>query len=59
MDNTPEPAGPRSWTPGAGWERLKREMPHLVPDLTEDDLRKADEIIAAADRHDRQQRRAA
>jgi hypothetical protein len=46
----PEPAGPRQWTPGAGWERLKREMPHLVPELTDEDMRKADEIIASAAR---------
>jgi hypothetical protein len=50
MTATPEPAGPRQWTPGAGWERLKREMPHLAPELTDEDFRKADEIIAAAQR---------
>lgn len=39
------------WTPGAGWERLKREMPHLIPaEISADDYRKADEIIAAANR---------
>lgn len=46
MDAT-EPAGPPQWTPGAGWERIKREMPHLAPELTADDLRQADELIAA------------
>jgi hypothetical protein len=59
MDISSAPAGPQSWTPGAGWERLKREMPHLVPELTDDDLRKADEIIARAERSDRRQRSAA
>jgi hypothetical protein len=34
------------WTPGAGWERVKRTMPGMVPDLTDEDMRKADEIIA-------------
>jgi hypothetical protein len=43
----PQPAGPPQWTPGAGWERIKREMPHLVPELTDEDMRKADELIAA------------
>ncbi|GAA1550752.1 hypothetical protein GCM10009827_084260 [Dactylosporangium maewongense] len=47
MDRTPEPAGPPQWTPGAGWARIKREMPDLAPDLTDEDLRKADELIAA------------
>jgi hypothetical protein len=50
MTTTPEPAGPRQWTPGAGWARLQRERPDL-PELTEDDFRIADELIAAADRH--------
>lgn len=50
MTRTSEPAGPPQWTPGAGWERLKREMPHIVVELTDDDMRKADEIIAAANR---------
>ncbi|MFI5916188.1 hypothetical protein [Dactylosporangium sp. NPDC051541] len=45
-----EPAGPRPWVPGAGWARLRRELPHLVPELTDDDLRKADELSAEADR---------
>ena len=43
----PQPASPPQWTPGASWERIKREMPHLAPDLTAEDLRKADELIAA------------
>lgn len=42
------PATASEWTPGAGLERLKREMPHIVADLTDDDMRKADEVIAAA-----------
>jgi hypothetical protein len=48
MARTPEPAGPREWTPGAGVERLRREMPHLIPaQISEDDRRRAEEIIAA------------
>lgn len=36
------------WTPGAGVERIKREMPHLIPaEISEEDQRRADEIIAA------------
>lgn len=35
------------WTPGAGWERLKQTMPGMVPDLTEEDLAKADALIAS------------
>ncbi|MEV8510794.1 hypothetical protein [Dactylosporangium sp. NPDC051484] len=54
MTRTLEPAGPPQWTPGAGWERLKREMPQLAPELTDEDLRIADEIIAAAKRAERQ-----
>jgi hypothetical protein len=46
-----DPAGPPRWTPGAGLERLKREAPHLIPDVTDEDVRRADEIIAAARRH--------
>lgn len=51
MTTSPEPAGPRQWTPGAGWARLQRENPNL-PELTDEDFRIADELIAAADRHD-------
>ena len=49
MSSVQEPAGPPRWTPGAGWARLQREMPHLAPDLTEEDFRVADALIAAAD----------
>jgi hypothetical protein len=45
-----ELAEQQQWTPGAGWERLKREAPDLVPELTDEDMRRADAIIAAADR---------
>jgi hypothetical protein len=31
-------------------------MPHLAPELTDDDMRRADEIIAAAERRDDQGR---
>ncbi|MGI5179516.1 hypothetical protein ACQEVZ_24615 [Dactylosporangium sp. CA-152071] len=58
MDRTPEPAGPPQWTPGAGLERLKREAPHLIPEVTDEDIRRADEIIAAARRHDEGQQAA-
>ena len=50
MTRNLEPAGPPQWTPGAGLERLKRETPHIVPEVTADDMRKADEIITAATR---------
>jgi hypothetical protein len=33
-------------TPGKGWERLRTELPGLAPDLTEEDMRKADAILA-------------
>ncbi|WP_433213161.1 hypothetical protein ACQP00_01465 [Dactylosporangium sp. CS-047395] len=52
MTTLSEQAGPPQWTPGAGWERLQRELPHLV------DYRKADELIAAAKRHDTKDRQA-
>lgn len=42
--------GGTEWAPGAGWVRLKRERPDLAPDLTEEDLRRADEIIEMATR---------
>jgi hypothetical protein len=43
-----QPTEPRPWTPGAGWERIKREMPHLIPpEISDDDLRRVDEILAA------------
>lgn len=32
-------------TPGAGWERVKRELPGIVPEITEADERRVDEII--------------
>ncbi len=35
-------------TPGAGWARAKAELGDMVPDLTEEDLRRADEVLAAA-----------
>jgi hypothetical protein len=53
-----EPAGPPQWTPGAGLKRLKREAPHLIPDVTDEDVRRADEIIAAARRRDEGQQAA-
>jgi hypothetical protein len=46
MTSTPEPAGPREWTPGAGWERVKREMPHIVPELTDADDANLDRLLA-------------
>jgi hypothetical protein len=62
-----EPAAPRGepyepsvrepWTPGAGWARLQREHPELIPEVTEEDLRRADEILAATDRQDELRRR--
>lgn len=43
-----QPAESRPWTPGAGWKRIKREMPHLIPaEISDDDLRRVDEILAA------------
>ena len=48
MTAQPEPAGPRHWTPGAGVERLRREMPHLIPaEITAEDRFRAEEIIDA------------
>jgi hypothetical protein len=48
MTTTPEPAGPRQWTPGAGVERLKREAPHLIPaHVSDEDRARAEEIIDA------------
>jgi hypothetical protein len=48
----PSPERPRrdwgEWTPGRGWERLKEEFPGMVPDLTEEDIRRADAVIVAA-----------
>jgi len=45
-----EPSDPADWTPGAGWERLKREMPHVIPAvITDEDMRTADEIIARSE----------
>lgn len=42
--------GGTEWAPGAGVERIKREMPHLIPDeISDEDLRKAAEIIEAAE----------
>lgn len=35
-------------TPGAGWARAKAELGDMVPDLTDEDEARADEIIAAA-----------
>jgi hypothetical protein len=53
MTGMPEPAGPRQWTPGAGVERLRREMPHLVPsEITDEDRARAEEIIAAGNAAD-------
>ncbi|MFI5916190.1 hypothetical protein [Dactylosporangium sp. NPDC051541] len=51
MTRTPEPAGPRQWTPGAGLERFKRET-NLVPELTQADFDKAEALIAAANKRD-------
>ncbi|WP_433054973.1 hypothetical protein [Dactylosporangium sp. CS-033363] len=48
MRTLSEQVGPPQWTPGAGWERLKREMPHLVPELTDEDMRRAAAMHAAA-----------
>ncbi|MEV6929450.1 hypothetical protein AB0M46_33840 [Dactylosporangium sp. NPDC051485] len=59
MTKTPEPAGPREWKPGAGWERAKREIPQYVPELTDEDMRRAAEIHAAANRRDGRSRHAA
>lgn len=48
MTGTPEPAGPREWTPGAGVERLRREAPHLIPaEISAEDRARAEEILAA------------
>lgn len=47
------PVGPARWIPGAGWERLRREAPHLIPsEISAEDLQRADEIIAAGDAAD-------
>lgn len=35
-------------TPGAGMERLKREFPGMVPELTEEDEARTDALLAAA-----------
>lgn len=35
------------WSPGAGLARVRRELPGIVPELTDDDMRQADDIIAA------------
>jgi hypothetical protein len=48
MTSTPESAGPRQWTPGAGVERMRREAPHLIPaHVSDEDRARAEEIIAA------------
>jgi len=49
MTATPEPAGPREWTPGAGWARVKREMPHIVPEITDEDERNLDRLLSDTD----------
>jgi hypothetical protein len=54
-----EPAGPREWTPGAGWERVNREIPQYVPELTEADERWADDFLARAGQVGADQDRAA
>jgi hypothetical protein len=36
------------WTPGKGLERIRAEMPGLIPEVTDEDLAKADALIAAA-----------
>jgi hypothetical protein len=59
MTTTPEPAGPREWTPGAGWERVKREIPQYVPELSDEDMRWAAEVHAAAERRESGEQRAA
>jgi hypothetical protein len=40
-----EPAGPPRHTPEAGWARVKAELGDIVPDITDEDERRADEII--------------
>ncbi|MER7280474.1 hypothetical protein ABT369_39155 [Dactylosporangium sp. NPDC000244] len=59
MTRTPEPAGPPQWTPGAGWERVNREIPQYVPELTDEDMRWAAEVHAAAERQDGREQHAA
>lgn len=39
---------PAKWTPGAALALMRRERPDLVPDVTDEDRRKADKIIAKA-----------
>jgi hypothetical protein len=41
--------GGTEWAPGAGVARIQREMPGLMPELTDEDMRKADEVIAQAE----------
>jgi hypothetical protein len=57
-----QPAGPRAgavpaeepavdwgeWTPGKGMERIRKEMPGMVPDITEEDERAVDEMLDPA-----------
>jgi hypothetical protein len=46
VDPTVASPDPGEWTPGAGWARLQREMPHLIPaEISEADERRAHEII--------------
>jgi hypothetical protein len=47
-NTSPSPAGPPRHTPGAGWHRAREVFGDRLPEITEEDQRRADELLAQA-----------